>query len=82
MISTAPLAMLVIEGGVTRVRLRMVGWIENGLTPLSVSSYLLHTTLSSYITTRMDKDVLYRFGRTSTNIHFNLNNMIDRWTRI
>jgi hypothetical protein len=34
MISTAPLAMLVIEGGVTRVRLRIVGWIENGLTPL------------------------------------------------
>ena len=34
MISTAPLAMLVIEGGVTRVRLRMVGWIEKGLTPL------------------------------------------------
>jgi hypothetical protein len=38
MISTAPLAMLVIDGGVTRVRLRMVGWIENGLTPLPVSS--------------------------------------------
>jgi len=37
MMSTAPLAMLVIEGGVTRVRLRMVGWIENGLTPLFIS---------------------------------------------
>lgn len=34
MISTAPLAMFVIEGGVTKVRLRIVGWIENGLTPL------------------------------------------------
>ena len=33
-ISTAPLAMLVILGGVTRARLRMVGWMEKGLTPL------------------------------------------------
>jgi hypothetical protein len=34
MMSTAPFAMLVIEGGVTRVKLRTVGCIENGLIPL------------------------------------------------
>jgi hypothetical protein len=47
MISTAPLAMLVMEGGVTRVRLRMVGWIENGLTPLLVSSKPLKFSVPS-----------------------------------
>ena len=34
MMSTTPLAMFVMDGGVARVRLRMVGWMENGLTPL------------------------------------------------
>ena len=32
--STVPLAMLVTLGGVARARLRMVGWIVKGLTPL------------------------------------------------
>ena len=35
--STVPLAMLVTLGGVARARLRMVGWIVKGLTPLFVS---------------------------------------------
>jgi hypothetical protein len=34
MMSTVPLAMLVMLGGVANVRLRIVGWMENGLTPL------------------------------------------------
>lgn len=48
MISTAPLAIFVIDGGVTRVRLSIVGWIENGLTPLLVSPSLIAHYLSLY----------------------------------
>lgn len=35
--STAPFAIFVILGGVANVRLRIVGWILKGLTPLMIS---------------------------------------------
>ena len=46
MMSTAPFAMLVILGGWARVTFRIVGWIENGLTPLRVSSRLSSFSIS------------------------------------
>jgi hypothetical protein len=73
MISTAPLAMFVIEGGVTRVRFKIVGCIENGFTPLSCQLHRL---------VRMRINLLDRLGRTGTNVHFDLNDVIDRWLGI
>jgi len=78
MMSTAPFAILVIDGGVTRVRLRIVGWIENGFTPLSISALF---SLFEYLYSGIE-NVLNRLGWTSTNIHLDLNDMIDRRSRI
>ena len=54
--STAPLAMLVILGGVAKARLRMVGWMENGLTPLL--GQLCHCRRSSKLADAEGKRVI------------------------
>lgn len=75
MISTAPLAILVIDGGVTRVRLSIVGCIENGLTPLPGVSARIYKDIAG-------KNVLNTLCRTGTDVHLNLDYIFHLGSRI
>jgi len=70
MMSTVPLAMLVMLGGVASVKLRMVGWIENGLTPLRVS-------FDRYLTS--EASVQHSWGRLGADVHLDLHGALHWW---